>query len=61
MRSQLWKQRIAIDTLLNISKSTGNRTLNFSQLIQYIMENVLLEKSYTNCCGETVPRLFSRK
>ena len=25
------------------------------------MRNIFLEKSYANCCGETIPSLFSKK
>ena len=32
----------------------------FGQL-RYNMRNIFLEKSYTKCGGETIPRLFSKK
>ena len=35
--------------------------MKFGQLIEYIMRNIFLEKSYTNCGGETIPRPFSKK
>ena len=46
--------------LPNISKSKGNQTKKFGQLIEYNMRNIFLEKSYTKCGGETIPRLFSK-
>ena len=45
----------------NISKSKGNQTMKFGQLIKYNMRNIFFEKSYTNCGGETSPRPFSGK
>ena len=33
----------------------------FGQLIEYNMRNIFLEKSYTMCAGETIPRHFSEK
>ena len=38
---------IAINILLNISRSKDNQTMKFGQLIEYI-RNIFLEKSYTN-------------
>ena len=31
------------------------------QLIEYSLRNIFLEKSYTKCGGETIPRPFSKK
>ena len=31
------------------------------QLIEYNMRNIFLEKSYTKCGRETIPRPFSKK
>ena len=39
----------------NISGSKGNHTMEFGELIEYIM------KSYTKWGGETIPRPFSKK
>ena len=61
MTSQTGKQTIATHMLPNISRSKGNRTRKFGQLIEYKMRNVFLEKSYTKCGGETNPRSFSKK
>ena len=46
--------------LPNISRSKGNQTVKFGQLIEYNMRNIFLEKSYTKCGGETVPRPFCK-
>ena len=35
--------------------------MKFGQVIEYEMRNIFLEKSYTKCGGETVPRPFSKK
>ena len=48
-------------TLPNISRSKDNQTMKLGQLIEYNMINIFLEKSYTNCGGETTPRPFSGK
>ena len=44
----------------NISRSKGNHTVKFDQLIEYSMRNIFLEKSYTKCGGETIPKLISK-
>ena len=33
----------------------------FDQLIEYNMRNIFVEKSYTKCAGEVVPRPLSKK
>ena len=35
--------------------------MKFGQLIKYKMRNIILEKSYVKCGGETSPRLFSKE
>ena len=45
----------------NISRSEGNQTMKFSQLIEYSMRNIFLEKSYAKCCGEAISGPFSKK
>ena len=35
--------------------------MKFSQLIEYNMRNIFLEKSYTKCGGESISRPFSEK
>ena len=59
MTSQPGQQTIVINILPNISRSKGNQKMKFAQLIEYNMRNILLEKSYTKCGGETSPRPFS--
>ena len=61
MTSQTGKQTIAIHILPNISRSKGNQTMKFGQLIEYNMRNTFVEKSYTKYGGETIPRSFSKK
>ena len=42
-----------------ISRSKGNQTIRFGQLIEYNIGKIFLEKSYTKCGGVTSPRPFS--
>ena len=35
--------------------------MKLGQLIEYDMRNNFLEKSYSKCVGETIPRPFSKK
>ena len=58
MTSHIEKQTITIHILPNISRSKGNQTVEFCQLVEYNMRNIFLEKSYTKCGGETIPRPF---
>ena len=59
--SQTGQQTIVTHILSNISRSQDNRTMNLGQLIECNMRYIFLEKSYTNCDGETSPRPFSEK
>ena len=62
MKSQPGKQTTAIHTLPNISRSKGNQNeMKSGQLIEHIMRNIFLEKSFTKCGGETIPSPFSEK
>ena len=61
MTSQRGRQTIAIHILLNISRSKSNQAMKFGQLIEYNMRNIFIEKSYTKCAGETIPRPLSKK
>ena len=61
MMSQPDHQTIILHILPNISRSKGNQTMKFGQLIEYNMRNIFLEKSYTKCGGETSLRPFSEK
>ena len=49
---------IAIHIFINIT-SKDNQAMKFGQLTEYNMRNIFLEKSYTKCGGETIPRPFS--
>ena len=60
MTSQSGKQTIPIHKLPNISRSKGNQTMKFCQLIEYNRKN-FPEKSYIKCVGGTIPRPFSKK
>ena len=55
------EQTIASDILPNISRSKSNQAIKFGQLIEYNMRNIFVEKSYTKCDGETIPRPLSKK
>ena len=35
--------------------------MKIGQLIEYNMRNTFVEKSYTKCGGEAIPRSFSKK
>ena len=61
MTLQPGKETIAIHILFNISTSTSNKTMKIGQLIEYIMRNTFLEKSYTKCGEVTIPRLSSKQ
>ena len=58
MMSQSAQQTILIHILPNISRSKGNQTLKFGQLIECNLGNIFLEKSYIKCGGETSLALF---
>ena len=45
----------------NISRSKGNQTMKFGQLVECITKKLFFEKSCTKCGGETSPRHFSEK
>ena len=47
--------------MFNISRSQGNQSMKFVQLIEYNMINNFVQKSYTKCDGETIPRPLSKK
>ena len=63
MTSQTGQEIFKIYTLPNISKSKGNQTMKFGQLIwpEYKMRNIFLEKSYTRRGGEDSPKPFYEK
>ena len=45
----------------NISRSKENGTMKFGQLIENIMRNTFLEKSYRKCGVEDSPRPYYKK
>ena len=59
--SQSGIQIIAIHILPNISRSKDNQTMKFGQLIEYNMTDIFLEKPFTECGKETMPRPFSKR
>ena len=59
MMSQPGKQTITIHKF-KVSRSQGNQSMKFGQLIEYNMRNIFLEKSYSKCGGESIPRPFSK-
>ena len=61
MMSRPGYETIVIHMLPNISRSKGNQTMIFGQLIEYNMRDIFHEKSYTKCGAETSPRPFSGK
>ena len=61
MTSNFGWQTIVIHILPNISRSKGNQTMTFGQLIECNMKNIFLEKSSTKYGEETSPRHFSGK
>ena len=60
MTSQTGKQTITMHILPTISKRKGNQTMKFGQLREDNMRNIYLEKSYTKCGEDTIPRSFSK-
>ena len=52
------QQRIRMIILPDTSKSKGNQTKKFGQLIEYIIKNIFLAKSCAKYGGETSPRPF---
>ena len=61
MTSQPGLQTNIIYILPNISRSKGNQTMKFRQLIDYNMRIIFIEKWYRKCGGETSPRPFPEK
>ena len=61
MTSEPGKQIIRLHILPNIPWSKDNQVMKFGQLTEYNIKNIFLEKSYTKCGGETIPRPFSKK
>ena len=59
--SQPCKQPVVINILTNIFRSKNNQAIKLGQLIKDNMRNIFLEKLYTKCGGEAIPRPFSKK
>ena len=59
MASQPGSQTIAMHILPNITRSKGNQ-MRFDQSIEY-NRKIFIEKPYTKCTGETIPRPLSKK
>ena len=55
------QQIIAIHISPNFSKSKDNQRMKFGQFIEYNMRNIFLEKSCTECDGETSSRSSPEK
>ena len=47
--TQTGQQIIAIHKFPNISRSKGNQTMKFGQLLEYKMRNISLKIPYTKC------------
>ena len=61
MTPQPGKQTISIHILPYISRSKGNQTVKFGQLIECNNRKIFLVKSYPKCYGETSSNSFSKK
>ena len=61
MTSQPGKETISMHLFPNISRSTGNQTMKFVQLIKYNTRNIFPEKICAKFCGATIPRPFPKK
>ena len=59
MTSQPVKSVTARHILYNISKSKGNQTMTFGQLIEYNMRNIFLQKK--NAVEKLFPDTFLKK
>ena len=61
MARQIGQQITTTLALSSFSRSKGNQTIRFGQLIEYNMRNYFLGKSYKKCSGEASPRRFYKK
>ena len=59
--SQPGKETFAMHILPSISKSKGNQTMKFGQLINITWGTFFFKNTHTNCVGDTIPRPFSTK
>ena len=53
MTSQIGQQIITIHMLSNISRSKGNRTLKFGQLVEHELEIFFLKNHTQNACRDS--------
>ena len=53
-----WKQTIAMHILLNVSRSRGNYTMKFGQLIEYNMKTFFLKNNTQNVVEKLFPDTF---
>ena len=60
MMSQPGYETIAIQIFTNISRNERNLAMKFGQLMEYNIRNTFLEKSYTKCGRETIPKPFPK-
>ena len=58
MKSQPGQQTVTIRILPNISRSKGNQTMKFGQLIEYNKGNIFIQKSCKNEAERLGPDLF---
>ena len=61
MASQPGKETVVKHILSNNFRSKGYQTIKFGQLIECEIRNIFLEKLYTKCGEETIPRAFLKK
>ena len=61
MTLQPGQRAIAIHILPNISRNKDNQKMKFGQIVEYNMRNIFVEKLYTKCGGEAIPKPFSKK
>ena len=52
------EQTTAIHIFPIISRTKGNQTMKFGQLIEYNMRNIFVEKPYTKCAEEIILRPY---
>ena len=60
MTSQRGYQNNCNAHIANIPRSKGSQTMKSGQLIEYNLRNIFVEKSYTKCAAETIPRPLSK-
>ena len=56
-----WETNYNTQIATIISRSKGNKTMKFGQLIEYQTKFFFLEISYIKCGGEASPRPFHKK